>query len=114
MNGVVDEWEARWRKGTLPVAILAVLRRGPMHGYAIAAALRDLLGAAVPEGTLYPLLNSFDQDGLAASVWATQEKGPARKTYSLTRKGRSILNEAERSWREFNADLERLFDDAVD
>lgn len=108
VDEAVLEWEKRWRKAVLPFAILAVLRESPKHGYGLASALRDLLGAAAPEGTLYPLLNGFERDGLTVAEWAIQEAGPARKTYALTDKGRAVLSEGIERWSVFNTSLEGL------
>jgi PadR family transcriptional regulator PadR len=105
---VVEDWEKRWRKAVLPFAILAVLRRGPKHGYGLATELRDLLGAAAPEGTLYPLLNGFERDGLTVAEWVIQDTGPARKTYALTDKGRAALDDGARRWSVFGTNLQRL------
>jgi PadR family transcriptional regulator PadR len=107
---IVQDWDKRWRKAVLPFAALAVLREGPKHGYALASALRDLLGAAAPEGTLYPLLNGFERDGLTRAEWAIQEAGPARKTYALTDKGRAVLREGAARWGTFNTSLEGLIE----
>ena len=114
MDEAVEDWERRWRKSVMPFAALAALRAGPKHGYALAVALRDLLGAAAPEGTLYPLLNNFERDGLTKAEWAIQESGPARKIYVLTTKGEKAVEEAERCWTAFNDSLGRLVDGHVD
>lgn len=105
---VVQDWEKRWRKAVLPFAILAVLKQGPKHGYGLATALRDLLGAAAPEGTLYPLLNGFERDGLTVAEWTIQEAGPARKTYALTDKGRATLDAGAQRWSVFGTNLQGL------
>lgn len=110
VDDVVQDWEKRWRKAVLPFAVLAVLRESPKHGYALATALRDLLGAAAPEGTLYPLLNGFERDGLTVAEWTIQETGPARKTYALTDKGRAMLEEGVARWGVFNTSLEGLIE----
>lgn len=107
----VDDWEKRWRKSVLPMAALAVLGEGPKHGYAIAVALRNVIGAAAPEGTIYPLLNSFERDGLTKSDWAIQDSGPARKIYALTPKGAATLKSGAASWKRFRRDVGGLFDD---
>lgn len=106
VDEIVQDLEKRWRKSVLPFAALAVLGEGPKHGYALATALRDLLGAAAPEGTLYPLLNGFERDGLTSAEWAIQETGPARKTYALTDKGRAVLERAATQWRAFSESLD--------
>jgi PadR family transcriptional regulator PadR len=108
VDDTVQDWEKRWRKAVLPFAVLAVLRESPKHGYGLATALRDLLGAAAPEGTLYPLLNGFERDGLTIAEWIIQETGPARKTYALTDKGRAVLSEGVERWSVFNEILEGL------
>ena len=108
MDDVCGDWDKRWRKAVLPFAILAVLRERPKHGYGLATALRDVLDAAAPEGTLYPLLNAFERDGLTVAEWAIQETGPARKTYALTDLGRAVLKEGVARWGHFNTSLEGL------
>lgn len=110
MDEAVQDWERRWRKGVLPFAALAVLHDGPKHGYALAVALRDLIGAAAPEGTLYPLLNGFERDGLTKAEWAIQESGPARKTYALTPKGVQVFEAAVQSWNTFSESLGGLIE----
>lgn len=111
---MLRDWEKRWRKSVLPFAALAALREGPKHGYALASSLRDLLGAAAPEGTLYPLLNGFERDGLTKAEWAIQEAGPARKTYALTPKGVSAFESAVRNWATFSESLGGLIDGPMD
>jgi len=104
----LEDIEKRWRKGVLPFAVLAVLGKGPVHGYGLALALREVLGAAIPEGTLYPLLNGLERDGLAIAEWAIQDSGPARKTYALTEPGRQVLTSATRRWGDFNQNIGKL------
>jgi len=108
MSDTLDDIEKRWRKGVLPFAVIAVLGKGPVHGYGLALALRDVLGAAIPEGTLYPLLNGLERDGLAVAEWTIQESGPARKIYALTPAGRDVLGEAAARWGAFNQNLGKL------
>ncbi len=79
--------------GTLYMLILKILSRGPLHGYAIAQAIKraseDLL--QVEEGALYPALQR-----MLARRWVTAEwvpAGPKRRArvYSLTPIGRAQL-----------------------
>jgi len=88
-NNSVHEvrWEAQIRKGSLDLAILAVLWKERLYGLEI---LRRLENASleVAEGTLYPILLRLKQDGLLASEWVEAEAGHPRKYYWLTRAGR--------------------------
>lgn len=105
IDQAVEDMEKRWRKSVLPFAILAVLGKGPVHGYGLAVALREVLGTAIPEGTLYPLLNGFERDGLTVSEWAIQESGPARKTYALTDSGQAVLEKVGQGWTAFTRNI---------
>ncbi len=105
---MLKDLEKRWRKSVLPLAVLAVLGKSPTHGYGLAVALREVLGAAIPEGTLYPLLSSFERDGLTVADWTLPESGPARKTYSLTDEGRRALADAGAQWALMSHNLGKL------
>jgi len=87
-------------KGHLDGLILATLKAGPAHGYAIAQELRARSDGAfdLPEGTLYPALHRLERAGLVSSAWST-EAGRRRRTYSLTRSGRRMLEERRSEWR---------------
>jgi PadR family transcriptional regulator PadR len=75
--------------GDLPTLVLAVLDQGPNHGYAIAREVERLSDNVLHlrEGSLYPALRVLEQNELVVSEWQIQEKGPARKVYTLTEKG---------------------------
>lgn len=79
------------RKGLLGVAALSALANAPQHGYALAQTLHALFGASVPEGTLYPLLSGFEEEGWVGTEWDTTRPGPARKVYRITQSGREAL-----------------------
>ena len=111
MPAIAADWEAKWRKGTLPFAALCILARGPVHGYGLAVALRDVLGASIPEGTLYPLLNKFEADGLAIAAWEIQASGPARKVYRLSEAGQDAFLATSASWSRFSSKLKEIVDD---
>src|SRR5919198_721815 len=68
-------------KGNTPTLVLAVLRDGPRHGYAIAREIerrsRDALKCK--EGTLYPALHALEQQGLIAGEWREEKGGRQRK-----------------------------------
>lgn len=80
--------------------ILAVLVRGPSHGYAIARAVeRESENALhLREGSLYPALRALEQQGLIRSEWELQESGPARKVYALTQAGSVEFTKRADEW----------------
>src|SRR2546423_1440087 len=89
-------------RGQLELVVLAALRDGPRHGYAIIKGLRERGRGEfdVLEGTLYPALHRLEQAGLIKSRWASAA-GRRRRVYELTRRGRKALAEQEREWRSF-------------
>jgi PadR family transcriptional regulator, regulatory protein PadR len=89
-------------KGHLDALILAVLRDGPAHGYAVIEELKRRSGGAftLAEGTVYPVLHRLEADGLLSSAWSTTA-GRKRRVYRLTRRGRASLGEQRDEWRAF-------------
>lgn len=96
-------------KGQLEFAVLATLRDGPLHGYAIIRELRERSGGEfdVLDGTLYPALHRLEGAALLKSRWATAS-GRRRRVYELTKKGRRILADQESEWRGFVRALEAV------
>lgn len=96
-------------RGQLELAVLAMLREGPLHGYAILRALREQSGGEfdVLEGTLYPALHRLEGAGAVKSRWATAS-GRRRRVYELTKKGRRALADQESEWRRFARALEAV------
>jgi PadR family transcriptional regulator len=96
-------------RGQLELVVLASLRDGPRHGYAIIKGLRERSGGEldVLEGTLYPALHRLEGAGLIASSWATAV-GRRRRVYELTGKGTTALDELESEWRGFVRTLDGI------
>jgi PadR family transcriptional regulator PadR len=90
-------------KGNTPTLILAILRDGPMHGYAMAREIERRSDNALrfKEGTLYPALRALESGRLVCSTWEVQESGPARRVYKLTQAGHRELAKRTRIWSEF-------------
>jgi len=89
-------------KGNLDLLLLAVLRRGPGHGYAIIRRLADESDGRfdLPEGTVYPALHRLEREGLVRSTW--DERGPRRRRiYAISGKGVRALANSRREWTEF-------------
>jgi transcriptional regulator len=96
--------------GTLEMMILLTLRRGPLHGYAIAQEIEhrseELL--RVEEGSLYPALHRLERGALVESSWSAEE-GRRRRVYRLTPAGRRAVKASRHEWRAFSAAVDRVF-----
>jgi len=83
-------------QGTLDLLMLKVIALGPVHGYAIAQRLEQVV--QVPEGSLYPALHRLENRGLLAADWKETETGREAKFYRLTRKGLKQLETETADW----------------
>jgi PadR family transcriptional regulator len=73
-------------------ALLLLVSDGPTHGYELLERLPALIGEErVDVGNVYRALRAFEEEGLVASEWRADLPGPAKRTYTLTGDGRSVL-----------------------
>ncbi|MFX0079724.1 MAG: PadR family transcriptional regulator [Candidatus Hermodarchaeota archaeon] len=76
------------------VAILSLLTEGETHGYALNEAIEDRgfrNWADIGFSSIYAILNRLEKKKLITSRLNPSEKGPAKKLYKLTRKGKTTL-----------------------
>jgi PadR family transcriptional regulator PadR len=97
----LEPWPAEWVRATLPLTVLAVVADEETYGYAIAQRLQAAGLGAVKGGTLYPVLNRLEQDGLVTSSWREGAAGPGRKFFTATPHGLAQLTERAAAWRTF-------------
>jgi len=90
-------------QGTLDMLVLRTLVFGPLHGYAIAKAIRTTSDEAldIEFGSLYPALKRLELKGWVASKWETSEHNRRAKTYRLTAAGRKQLEREHSKWSDF-------------
>jgi DNA-binding PadR family transcriptional regulator len=74
--------------GELHLALLALIRRRPMHGYELMTSLERMLGARYQPsaGSIYPALSALVAEGLLE-----RRRDGQRQLYQLTRTGRAAL-----------------------
>jgi DNA-binding PadR family transcriptional regulator len=96
-------------KNNVDLMLMGVLRRGPAHGYAIIAALRDDSdgGFDLAEGTIYPALHRLERAGLIESSLESAN-GRRRRTYALTARGRKEFATQRRAWHRYVAHMQAV------
>ncbi|MEN8652226.1 PadR family transcriptional regulator [Streptomyces sp. 21So2-11] len=90
--------------------LLALLTRGPAHGYELKQGLEKLLGAAYPQpnvGQIYVTLGRLEKAGLIGGEDVEQLDRPNKRTYRLTDAGR----EAVLAWFDETTDEPRVRDE---
>jgi transcriptional regulator len=100
--------------GTLVMVVLRVLARQPLHGYAIAQAIRQLSGdeLSVEEGSLYPALQKLLVKGWVKAAWRESDSGRRVREYRITPGGRKQLDEELVEYRRMAGAIELLLKDA--
>ena len=102
------KWEVQLRKGSLGLAVLATLWHGKLYGLEILRRLEEVAGYAIPEGTIYPLLNRLKAAAYLESEWVEGLAGHPRKYYQLTATGRRYVRGIAHTWGEFASGMDRL------
>lgn len=96
-----DGWPTEWMRALLPLCVLGVVAEEETYGYAIAQRLQGAGLGVVKGGTLYPVLNRLEQDGLVSSDWREGLGGPGRKFFAVTAAGHAHLAERTSAWSTF-------------
>jgi len=95
-------------RGHLETMVLSILERQPAHGFELIGRL-ELAGCGslrMKEGSLYPALYRMEERGLIKGRWdaeAAERRGPRRRIYSLTSKGKRQLQAGRQEWTHFVA-----------
>jgi transcriptional regulator len=92
--------------------VLKTLKRGRLHGYAIAVRLDQLSDEVlkVEEGSLYPALYRMEKRGRLHSVWDLTDTGRRARFYKLTRSGRAQLDAEAASWDRLSTAVARVME----
>lgn len=96
-------------KGNSELLILAVLERGPMHGYALSQMLQNSMPGmfSFGVGMLYPLLHKMEKKKRIKGEWK-DTAGAKRRLYSLTERGKKELAKEKKEWQRFSGALSTL------
>jgi transcriptional regulator len=97
-------------QGTVDMLVLRTLLLTPLHGYAIAKAIRINSSEAldVEFGSLYPALKRLEAKGWIAAKWETSEHNRRVKLYRLTPAGRKQLRREHSEWAGFVSGVARI------
>ncbi|MDD4149755.1 MAG: PadR family transcriptional regulator [Bacteroidales bacterium] len=98
---------AQMRKGVIEYCTLLILSKQDCYSNDILQQLKEA-DMIVVEGTIYPLLTRLKNSELLSYRWEESNQGPPRKYYSLTEKGKKMLNEFDKSWTELVESINML------
>jgi len=92
-------------------ALLAILAGKTCHGYGIKKKIGSLLYGETesPKApSIYKALNFLETTELVTSSWDTDQKGPAKRLYAITPKGRACLETWATTLTRYSDTLARL------
>ena len=95
-------------QGTLDLMVLKTLESmGPLHGYGIGRRIEQVSGQTliINQGTIYPALLRLEQRGWIKAEWGTSETNRRARFYSLTRVGKSRIDDETRNWERIAATM---------
>jgi DNA-binding PadR family transcriptional regulator len=101
-------------QGHLDGMLLAILKSGPLHGYAIVEEIsrRSEGEFDLAEGTIYPALHRLEEAGLLSSSWEVVS-GRRRRVYALSHSGVEAVRERAASWSTFRSAVDAVFAPAI-
>ncbi|HLH04018.1 MAG TPA: PadR family transcriptional regulator [Bryobacteraceae bacterium] len=98
--------------GTLDLLILRSLLTGKMHGYGIAARLKQVSDDVleVGESSLYPALQRLLLNGWVKAEWGTSENNRRARYYALTASGRKQLTTERREFERMIGAIQKVLE----
>jgi PadR family transcriptional regulator PadR len=95
------------KKGVLDIIVLKLLSEKDMYGYELMQVLDQKSDGyyRLKEGSLYPVLYRLEDNRLIKSYWKSKEarKAIPRKYYSITEKGKEMIDVLIEKWNQFMA-----------
>jgi PadR family transcriptional regulator, regulatory protein PadR len=102
-------------QGSIDLLVLKILlRRSPLHGYAIMSAIQEFSGDVLraEEGSLYPALHRMEEAGWVKAKWITKGTGRRARLYEITAAGKKQLSVEESRWLAVTAAVNRVLREA--
>lgn len=101
-------------QGTLDLLVLRTLASGALHGYGIAATVRECTRGelSIEDAALYQSLHRLDRQGLVDAEWRPSANNRRARFYTLTAAGRKRLQQDTASWRRYSRAVEAVLEGA--
>lgn len=104
----LEKWSSQVRKGTLEFILLLFMQKKEYYGYELIEDVKQILAADLSEGTLYPMLNRLQKEGLISSEWREMGSGVPRKYYTITPNGTHALDAMKQEWLKMSFAIQKL------
>ncbi|MDI9502542.1 MAG: PadR family transcriptional regulator [Tissierellia bacterium] len=102
---------AQLKKGVIELCALSLLLKGDRYGYELVEEISKNI--SISEGTIYPLLRRFRNEGYVDTYLEESQSGPPRKYYKLTASGQAALVKQEEEWHAFVRGVNTILEGAT-
>ncbi len=89
----------------LDFLVLAILKNGDTYGYILTRNAKELM--EISDSTLYPVLRRLQKDG-ALTTYDQAFDGRNRRYYSITEKGKQILENYRIEWEKYKKQIDMI------
>lgn len=103
----INDWKSQFKKGTLELAVLVLLKAKPSYGLELLDRLNEL-ELEVSDGSIYPLLSRLRAEKKVTTEWIDEGPGHAHKVYTLTPLGVRILRGMLAAWTDYTGAINRV------
>ena len=100
--------ESQLLKGVLEGCVLEIISKKAIYGYELIQSLKEMGFDKIVAGTIYPLLQKLEKQGIIHGEMRPSPDGPDRKYFSLSDAGKERLGEFWDQWQELVTKVERI------
>ena len=97
-------------KGVLEGCVLLIISRKETYGYELVGSLKVAGFVDIVGGTVYPLLQKLEKNGMLESRMKASPEGPDRKYYSVTEAGKVYYQQFIHQWSVFSENVDKIID----
>jgi PadR family transcriptional regulator PadR len=98
------------QKTSAEMIVLALLEQRPRHGYELAKLIESRSEGKLDfhVASLYPMLYRLEAKGWAEGRWVERANERRKRFYRITARGKKVLAQQRKNWRDFFEVLDRV------
>ena len=102
--------ETQLLKGVLEGCVLSIIKKQQVYGYELVQVMRNYGFTTIVGGTIYPLLQKLEKQGLIKSTELPSSDGPNRKYFFITPEGEQQLEDFNEHWSSLIVKVNRILE----
>ncbi|MEK5522895.1 PadR family transcriptional regulator [Heyndrickxia sp. FSL W8-0423] len=102
--------ETQLLKGVLEGCVLAIIKEQQVYGYELVQMMRNYGFTNIVGGTIYPLMQKLEKQGLIKITELPSPDGPNRKYFFITPEGEQQLKDFKEHWSSLVVKVDRILE----